>query len=429
MRADAVVCSDITKCFRRYSSTRPRRWKDLVFGGWKELRPVEYLWALRDVSFRLQTGRMLGVVGRNGAGKSTLLRLVGGVSMPDSGTVHTHGRIGALLDLELGFHPDLSGRENAIINGVMGGLTRQAVLERLDRVVEFAELDDFIDAPLRTYSTGMRMRLGFSMAIHAELDVLLVDEVLAVGDLRFRNKCTERIKELKEQGTAVLLVSHNPHEVEELCEEALWLEEGRVKALGPAATVMEAYRKKMSEPTSSAVGNTEVKVSASGAALKAHQKRLGTLQLEIADVTLVDSRDRPVRMLKNGQPFEIHIDYVPRERIESPIFQVKLVHEDGTVSWAGNTDAAGAELPDLGEPGRLRLRIDSQHLAKGHYFVNVGAYSSDWTTIFDFQSGLYPVTVDTNYGGSGAMDLPVRWELVDTARSPDTMFSERDLAN
>ena len=404
----AILCSGLTKRYRRYSATRPRRFKDLLFGGWKRLNPIETLCALDDVSFRLESGRMLGVVGCNGAGKSTLLRLVGGVSRPDAGTVTTHGRLGALLDLALGFHPDLTGRENAIISGVMGGLTRREVLNRLERVVEFAELEDFIDAPLRTYSTGMRMRLGFAMAVHAEPEILLIDEVLAVGDLRFKRKCTDRISRLKTQGTAVLLVSHSPQEVEDLCDEALWLDGGQVRVHGDAGQVMSDYRARMSD-----TGNNKVPVSARGEALQPHQQRMGSLEMEITGVRLLDREGRPLRVLPNGSAFEIHIDYLPHERIENPIFQVKLVREDGSVAWMSSTAAAGADLPDLDAPGRLRLRIDHQHLAKGDYFVNVGAYSPGWKTIFDFQAGQYRLTVDSPYGGRGVMDLPVRWDLIE----------------
>lgn len=412
MPTEAIVCTNLEKRFRRYSDTRPRNFKDLFLRGWKALRPLETLWALRGVSFRLERGRMLGVVGRNGAGKSTLLRLIGGVSKPDGGHVQTRGRLGALLDLGLGFHPDLTGRENAIVNGVMGGLTRNQVLERLDRVIEFAELENFIDAPLRTYSTGMRMRLGFSMAVHAAPDILLIDEVLSVGDLRFKRKCIERIAQLKEAGAAVLLVSHNPQEVEELCDEALWLEAGRVAAQGNAGEVIAEYRARMS-PLVVGAGSVAAKASEQKAGLNARQKRMGTLQLEITAVHLSDREGRPVRVLQSGSPLDVHIDYVPHKRIEKPIFQVKLVRDDGFVCWAGSTAASGSELPDLDAPGRIRLHVASQHLAKGDYFVNVGAYSAGWETILDFQSGTYPLNVDSAHSGKGAMDLPVRWELLE----------------
>ncbi len=389
---------------------RPRRLKDVVFGGWKNLRPLETLLALDDVSFRLEHGQMLGVVGHNGAGKSTLLRLVGGVSPPDSGRIQTNGRMGALLDLGLGFHPDLSGRENVIINGVISGLRRREVLHRLQRIIEFAELEEFIDAPLRTYSTGMRMRLGFAVAVHTDPELLLVDEVLSVGDLRFKRKCTERIRRLKEQGTAVLLVSHNPDEVEKLCDQALWLEWGRVRALGGAPAVLKEYRASMSAPASA----REAPRTGKNSTPLAQPLAFGTSALEIQAVHILDENGRPTGGVQRHRPFEMQIEYRPYERIETPIFQVRIHRKDGLLCWGGNS-AAGKHLDRrfVHAPGRVRLRIESQHFARGEYFVNVGAYSSDWKRVFDFHEAAARLHVTSAQDGSGSMDLPVRWELLD----------------
>jgi homopolymeric O-antigen transport system ATP-binding protein len=201
----------------------------------------EAFWALRDVSFELEPGRMLGLLGRNGAGKTTLLRLVGGVGVPDEGDVEVRGRIGALLELGAGFHPELSGRENVWVGGVASGLLRREVRERFDAIVAFAELEAFIDDPLRTYSSGMQMRLAFAVATAAPADVLLVDEVLAVGDLPFRERCIGRIAELRAAGCAVILVSHDPEQIRALCDEALHLEGGAIVAKGAAGAVVESY--------------------------------------------------------------------------------------------------------------------------------------------------------------------------------------------
>ena len=184
---------------------------------------------------------MVGVIGPNGAGKSTLLRLIGGVGRPDEGRVKTRGQIGALLDLGAGFHPDLTGRENVFVSGVIGGLTRREVVERFDAIVAFSELEEFIDCPLRTYSSGMQMRLAFAVAVHVEPEVLLIDEVLSVGDLSFQTKSFERITYFKAKGCTIIFVSHNHKAVRELCDEALWLNCGRLMARGPAGLVVDQY--------------------------------------------------------------------------------------------------------------------------------------------------------------------------------------------
>jgi lipopolysaccharide transport system ATP-binding protein len=236
-----IVVHSVGKSFRRFHPRRPRTLQEAVLSGLRGLRPVDRFWALRDVSFSISPGKMVGIMGANGAGKSTLLRLIGGVSRPDEGQIHVSGRIGALLDLGAGFHPDLTGRENVYINGVISGLSRREVSRSFDSIVHFAELEDFIDSPLRVYSTGMQMRLAFAIAAQIEPDVLLIDEVLAVGDIAFQQKCIQRIVRFKSQGCTILLVSHEPALITDQCDEAIWLRGGKMVSYGKAAVVTEQY--------------------------------------------------------------------------------------------------------------------------------------------------------------------------------------------
>jgi lipopolysaccharide transport system ATP-binding protein len=198
-------------------------------------------WALRDIDLDVAAGSSLGLIGANGAGKSTLLRLIARVGRPDTGRIDVNGSLSALLDLGAGFHPDLTGRENVIVSGVIIGMRRAEVERRFDEIVAFAELEAFIDNPMRTYSTGMRMRLAFSLAVLAEPAVLLVDEVLTVGDLNFQEKCTSRIAELRARGCTMLLCSHDTNLILELCDSAAWLEGGRINRVGAAGDILEAY--------------------------------------------------------------------------------------------------------------------------------------------------------------------------------------------
>ena len=244
-----IVVQGVSKQFRHYHPSRPRTVQEVLLRGFWHWRPLEGFWALRDVSFSIAPGHMVGVVGVNGAGKSTLLRLIGGVGRPDSGHVEIHGRIGALLELGAGLHGDLTGRENLYISGILAGLTRREVEQRFDAIVAFAELQEFIDNPLRTYSTGMRMRLAFAVAVHSEGEILLIDEVLSVGDLAFRRKCMERINQFKTEGRTILLVSHDIRSMVELCDEALWLHAGRLMAYGPADVVVHQYTATMTAAT------------------------------------------------------------------------------------------------------------------------------------------------------------------------------------
>ena len=228
----------VTKTYSRQS--RQFLWRFLLEAfGRKRAEPIQ---ALRDVSFEVTEGRSLAVIGRNGAGKSTLLSLVAGLTAPEAGTVEVEGRVMALLELGSGFHPDLTGAENLRINAALSGLSRQETEERFQRIVEFGELGEFIQEPLRTYSQGMILRLAFSVAIHVDADILLLDEVLVVGDLEFQRKSLRRIVELKRQGKILLCVAHTPEMLKELCEEALWLDSGRAILQGPAEEVIDAYQ-------------------------------------------------------------------------------------------------------------------------------------------------------------------------------------------
>jgi lipopolysaccharide transport system ATP-binding protein len=237
----AITVRGVSKRFRTYPPQRPSTLHEALTRGFRQLRPSETFWALRDVDLDVPYGACVGLVGANGAGKSTLLRLIAQVGRPDAGTIEVRGHMNALLDLGAGFHPDLTGRENVILGGVISGLSRREVKRRFDEIVAFAELESFIDNPLRTFSTGMRLRLAFSVVALAEPEILLVDEVLAVGDLAFQHKCVRRIDLLKAKGCTMLVCTHDLALVRELCDSAVWLDAGRIAAVGSAESVLDSY--------------------------------------------------------------------------------------------------------------------------------------------------------------------------------------------
>src|SRR5690349_11238413 len=241
---NAIELTNASKVYRRFAHRRQFATlksallsRSLV----RDLRPEETFAALTNVTVSVPRGQTLGVIGRNGSGKSTMLKLVAGISKPTSGTVHVNGRISALIELGAGFHPEISGRENVFINGIMLGLTKREVAQRFDAIVEFAELKEFIDAPVKTYSSGMYMRLGFAVAIHVDPEVLLVDEVLAVGDEGFTHKCLDKFAEFKRRGKTILLVTHSLGMVERFCDDALWMNAGQMKLQGDPKRVVGAY--------------------------------------------------------------------------------------------------------------------------------------------------------------------------------------------
>jgi lipopolysaccharide transport system ATP-binding protein len=237
----AISVRGVGKRFRVEHAHRPHTLHEALTRGFGRLEPADMFWALRDIDLDVAAGSSLGLIGANGAGKSTLLRLIARVGRPDTGRIEVNGSLSALLDLGAGFHPDLTGRENVIVSGVIIGMRRAEVERRFDEIVAFAELEAFIDNPMRTYSTGMRMRLAFSLAVLAEPAVLLVDEVLTVGDLNFQEKCINRITELRARGCTMLLCSHDNNLILELCDSAAWLEGGRINRAGAAGEILEAY--------------------------------------------------------------------------------------------------------------------------------------------------------------------------------------------
>src|SRR5712664_4451297 len=245
----AITLTNVTKVYRRYSGKQFATLKSALLQRsiLRDLQPSETFPALTDVSFAVQKGSTYGVMGRNGSGKSTALKLVAGITKPTSGSVRVEGRISALIELGAGFHPEISGRENVFINGIMLGLTKREVGRRFDEIVDFAEMKDFIDAPVKTYSSGMYMRLGFAVAIHVDPDVLLVDEVLAVGDEGFTHKCLDKFAEFRRSNKTILLVTHSLNLIERFCDDALWLDSGHAMSHGDTKRVVGAYLTKVEE--------------------------------------------------------------------------------------------------------------------------------------------------------------------------------------
>jgi lipopolysaccharide transport system ATP-binding protein len=409
---DAIIVRGLGKQFRRYRADRPMTLQEAVLKGLRRMRPAEHFWALRNVSFSVPSGRMLGVLGPNGAGKSTLLRLIGGVGRPDEGSVNVCGRVGALLDLGAGFHPDLTGRENVFINGVISGLTRREVEQRFDAIVAFAELQEFIDNPLRTYSTGMQMRLAFAVAAHIEPEILLIDEVLAVGDLSFQHKCLERIAQFRAAGCTIILVSHDVTLIQKLCDEALWLRSGQVAAHGVADVVVGQYVAEMSAETRRRTPAARpVLRTPMGTELRINENRFGSLELEISAVRLLDAYGFLVTELKSGDPLRIEIEYLAPQPISAPIFGVTISRGDGFICYDTSTAAAGLTLPALQGEGQIVLHLERLDLNGGEYYVDIGVYERDWAYAYDYHWHVYPLLVRLVGGEKGILRPPHRWEV------------------
>lgn len=237
----AIEINNLSKKFKRYQGKNSLLKEKLLYRGKQH---VEELWVLKDINLQITPGSTVALIGKNGSGKSTLLKLISRILYPTAGEVRVNGKISTLLELGAGFHPDFTGRENIFLNGSILGFSRKEIQSKLDSIIEFSELAPFIDTPVRNYSSGMYMRLGFSVAIHVEPDILLIDEILAVGDYEFQEKCLKQIHRLKSEGKTIVFVSHAGEQVKKLCEQAVWLDQGTIRSIGPSASIMKQYEGK-----------------------------------------------------------------------------------------------------------------------------------------------------------------------------------------
>jgi len=409
------------------------------------LRPDERFTALNDVSITVPKGRTLGVIGRNGSGKSTLLKLVAGISKPTAGTVRVEGRISALIELGAGFHPEISGRENVFINGIMLGLSKREVARRFDDIVEFAELRDFIDAPVKTYSSGMYMRLGFAVAIHVDPDVLLVDEVLAVGDEGFTHKCLDKFADFKRRGKTILLVTHSLGLVERFCDEALWLDAGRIKGSGDPKRIVDAYltdieqreerelaasdsraRESASaavispdEPASAVLPDNPVETATAPADMfRATEGRWGSREVEITDVTIVSSDGQPGHVFQSGEPLEIHIRLRAPLAVDDFVVGVGLFNAEGICCYGTNTSIEDLTAERLSGDAEAVFAIDALDLVEGTYKLDVGVHKQDGFP-YDYHRLLYTFRVKSRAKDVGIYRPKHAWRFTGDVKFKD----------
>lgn len=407
-----VIAHRLGKSFRRYHANRPLSFKEWITHGFRWKCAIDSFWALRDITFSVTAGSMLGIIGANGSGKSTLLQLIGGSFPPNEGKVVVKGRVGALIDLGVGFHRDLTGRDNIFIYGAVAGLTSHEIRARFDSIVSFAQLEDFIDTPYRTYSTGMQMRLAFSAAIHTEPDVMLIDEVLAVGDLAFQSKCVERIKELKKSGCTMVIVSHDLTRIKQLCNEVLWIRSGRMAAFGHPEDVIEKYTTLLPKNKQQYIqGNSAIQRTESGIELRLNENRFGSLEMEILGLHTLDSQGRQINEIESGDSVCIEIQYLAVKPIEAPIFGITISSDVRDDYFDISTAADAVVLPLLQGRGTIRLILDRLDLSAGKYFIDVAAYEQNWQHGYDYHWHVYPLFVRCKTHSRGVLLPPHRWEL------------------
>ena len=435
--------------------------------------PSNELWALKDVSFAIKPGESVGIVGHNGSGKSTMLKMLTGILKPTKGEIHINGRVGALIEVGAGFHPDLSGRENIFLNGSILGLSRQEIARKFDDIVSFAGLEKFVDTPVKRYSSGMYMRLGFSVAAHTAPDILLIDEVLAVGDTFFQRKCIEHLKNFVRQGGAVVFVSHSMGQMIDICESCLWLDHGDPRFYGPTKDAVDQYmtlvfereeeefRKKHPDEWAARealrqieeeearrlqeqerLAEIEAKAEAERrlqeaerrsreeaerrsqeqeARLRARQADpTNPLSCRITDVILRDANGTAHSRFHPGEALTLEIGYRFGRRLPEPIFGVDIYREDDLHIFTTSNYDHRLSLAHLSDSGALRLTIPSLNLTPGWYRVQINLFADSsrpqwWENPEDERRDAAFFEVATDATLHGCVYLPVHWNADEPA--------------
>ena len=382
----AIAVQGVSKKFM-LRHDRPRSFQELLIQavGKNHNHSREEFWALRDVDLVVEQGETLGLVGANGAGKSTLLKLIARIIEPTRGSIAVNGRLTALLELGAGFHPDLSGRENIFLNGSILGLSTREMRSRFDEIVAFAELEQFIDVPLRHYSSGMQVRLGFAVTTSLDPDVLLIDEVLAVGDEAFQKKCLSRIEDFRRCGKTIVLVSHDLQSIKRLCSRALWIETAHPAADGPATEIVERYRRhvwakearKLAEQTSGGRRTDAVCATApSERGAQGTNAHWGSGEVVITGVRMLDAAAAAVQLLQCGDAVTVEIEYKVLRRMPGTVFGIAIYRNDGLWCYGTNTEIDGVCLEGLPDKGVVRVDFQSLGLIAGTYTLDVAIHDS-----------------------------------------------------
>ena len=441
----AIDVINVSKVYRRYAQKKQfATLKSAILSGslLGDLRPDETFQALRGVSFKVPKGCTYGVIGRNGSGKSTLLKCVAGITRPTEGEVNVDGRISALIELGAGFHPEISGRENIFINGIMLGLSKKEIQRRFDEIVEFAELQDFIDAPVKTYSSGMYMRLGFAVAVHVDPEVLLVDEVLAVGDQGFTHKCLDKFAEFRRRNKSILLVTHSLDLVEKFCDEAHWLDHGLTKGEGDPKRVVAAYVIDVEDIEENELAKAEAARVAAAAkevasapppepaavesgegapqgtaeeaghkdGFKADSGRWGTREIEITNVIISGPGGEAGHVFQSGDAIEVRMDVTSKDTITDFVFGLGLFNADNVCVYGTNTNLEEFQPTEIHGNGVVTFKIDHLDLVEGTYRLDLAAHKADGYP-YDYHRLLYTFRVKSRIRDVGIYRPDHKWEF------------------
>ena len=415
----AITVQNVTRIYQKYSSRhRFKTFKSALIKGdlFKSMKPDEVVTALKDLNFEVEEGTAFGVIGENGSGKSTLLKIVTGIVKPSSGTVTVNGKVSALIELGAGFHPEITGRENIFINGIMLGLTKKEIHEKFDEIVRFAELEEFIDAPVKTYSSGMYMRLGFSIAINVNPDVLLVDEVLSVGDASFVPKCLDRIDDFRRRKKTILFVSHDLATVRRICDKVIWLKDGIIQTIGEPNRVVDAYLQDVTDKQEEdfekrqQVVDKEEKYDENR-----RENRWGKREVEITKTVITNMDGKEKHVFSPDEGMVIEVDVEAYSEIKDFAFGIGIFNSQGICCYGTNTILEELEPASISGKGKVHLRIERLNLVNGIYYLDIAVHKRDGYP-FDYHRNLYSFLVSSFEKDVGIFRPDHSWEFSSNIR-------------
>ncbi len=393
MSEKVIALENVGKMFR-LRSTGVRTLKSAMLDSIRfRGRDKQDFWALQDITFSVGKGETLGIIGVNGSGKSTLLSLIAGTKKPTTGSIEVKGSISCLLELGAGFHPDLTGRENVFLSGAIMGIPQAKMRQRMDAIVEFAELQSFIDQPVKHYSSGMYVRLGFAVAVEVDPDILLIDEGLAVGDAAFQRKCIQKMDEFRQAGKTMLVISHDLRTIQAISDKILFLNEGKILDIGDPQAMVQSY-----ESLSRKIATQAVRAE------------WGTGEVKLTGAEFCDKDGNQTYKFKWGEPLNVKIMYDSPSLIENPVFGFAISDVNGRIIYGNNTQIEKYAIPSIHGKGAISLRIDSVQMSKGVYHFSFSVHSADHKVNYHRLDNIFLIAVESEKPFEGYCYMPCSWK-------------------
>lgn len=413
----AIEVKNVRKKFRVYYDKGSELKERLLF---RNRNRYEDRWVLDGISFNVKKGEAIGLIGHNGCGKSTTLKLLTRIMYPNEGSIELKGRVSSLIELGAGFHPDMSGRENIYTNASIFGLSRKEIDERMDDIIEFSEMEQFLDNPVRTYSSGMYMRLAFSVAINVNADILLIDEILAVGDINFQGKCFNKLREIKAQGTTIVIVSHSLGQIEQICDRTIWLHDGKIKAEGKPRDIHPEYmdfmgqkRQEISEKEKHRKEEKEGKKDGEreeDSSVQEDNKRWGNGFARIEKVNMLDEQGKSQKTFVTGSKVTVEMKYSVRKKVKDAVFGIGIFNQNGQQVYGTNTRIDQMEEFDLESSGTMKVNLDKVNLLPGIYLLDI-AIESEVGVPVDYFREAYTFEMYSAVGDLGIVRIDHQWHI------------------